>query len=182
MRHFIAWTVLAALALTSFAEPRPFRERLRDGRPFLIGHRGRNVLRYGGKHRENTRESFHAAGRAGLQAIETDVRLTADGALVCTHDANLKRVFDVDLDVEKAAFAEVRKHPVPTFDEYLDVCARYDAVPFLETKGEARVVAPVVDALRKRGLLKVAVLSSCDIAHIREARRLDRDIFVHHIF
>ena len=174
--------MLAVFALTSFAEPRPFLERLKDGRPFLIGHRGRNVLRYGGKFRENTRGSFDAAGRAGLQAIETDVRLTADGALVCTHDANLKRVFKVDLDVESSTLAAVRRHAVPTFDEYLDICARYDAVPFIETKGDARVVAPVVDVLRRRGLLKVAVLSSCDFAHIREARRLDRGLFVHHIF
>lgn len=181
MRHLVAWTILAVFALTSFAEPRPFLERLKDGRPFLIGHRGRNVLKYGGKFAENTLGSFQAA-RAGLQAIETDVRLTADGALVCSHDANLKRVFKVDLAIGKSTLAEIRKHPVPTFDAYLDVCTRYDAVPFIETKGDVAVVAPVVDVLRKRGLIKVAVLSSSDFAHIRAARRLDPDLFVHHIF
>ena len=46
------------------------------------------------------------AGAAGFAA--------ADGRLVCTHDASLKRVFGVTLDVEKATLAEVRKHPVPT--------------------------------------------------------------------
>ena len=36
--------------------------------------------------------------------------------------------------------------------------------------------------MRRRGLSKVAVLSSIPFEHIREARRLDKEIFVHHIF
>jgi hypothetical protein len=43
-------------------------------------------------------------------------------------------------------------------------------------------LAPVIDELRRRGLLSVAVLSSIEFGHIVEARRLDKDIFVHHIF
>jgi len=159
---------------------RPFLARLGDSQPFFIGHRGRVAVEKG--IRENTLASFEAAGQAGLQAIETDVRLTADGQLVCTHDANLKRVFGVDLDVEKSTLAEVRRHPVPTFAEYLDVCAKYDAVPFIETKGRKKVIAPVLDELRRRKLLGVAVMSAIPIDHIREVRRLDREVFVHHIF
>lgn len=117
-----------------------------------------------------------------MQAIETDVRLTADGYLLCSHDASLKRVFGVDLDLEKSTLEVVRKYPVPTFAEYLDVCSKYDAVPFIETKGGVAVVALVLAELRRRGLLEVAVLSSSDFAHIREARRLDKTIFVHYIF
>lgn len=172
--------MFAMSALVSLAEPRPFVERLRTDQPFFIAHRGlvdkeKGVL-------ENTLASFEAAGRAKMQAIETDVRLTADGALVCSHDATLKRVFGVDLNVEKTTFAEVRKHPLPTFDEYLDVCAKYDAVPFIETKGDKKVVAPVLEVLRRRGLLEVAVMSAVPFAHIREVRRIDKTVFVHHIF
>ena len=172
-----AW---ASLALVSVAAPRPFVERLRTDQPFFIAHRG--IVDRAKGVRENTLASFEAAGKAKMQAIETDVRLTSDGALVCSHDASLKRVFNVDLNVEKATLAEVRKHPVPTFDEYLDICGKYDAVPFVETKGDKKVVAPVLEVLRRRGLISVAVMSAVPFDHIREVRRLDRAVFVHHIF
>ena len=169
-----------AVDVTAGAAIRSFDARLASDQPFFIAHRG--IVDKGSGVRENTLRSFEAAGEARMQAIETDVRLTADGHLVCSHDASLKRVFGVDLDLAKATLEAVRKHPVPTFAEYLDVCSKYDAVPFIETKGSVAVVAQVLYELRRRGLLEVAVLSSSDFAHIREARRLDKTIFVHYIF
>ena len=180
MKNLIFGFALAMAVLEAVAAPRSFAERLKDDQPFFIAHRG--IVDNANGVKENTLASFEAAGRAKMQAIETDVRLAADGALVCSHDASLKRVFGIDLNVEKVTLAEVRKYPVPTFAEYLDVCAKYDAVPFVETKGDKKVVAPVLDELRQRGLLKVAVISSSSIDHIREARRLDKVVFVHHIF
>jgi glycerophosphoryl diester phosphodiesterase len=171
--------ILAALcAGFAPAAPRPFLERLADPEPFYVAHRGRVSPDV----KENTIASFEAAAKAGLQAIETDVRLTKDGALVCIHDASLKRVFGVDLKVAEATLAEIRAYPVPTFDEYLDVCVKYDAVPFIETKGDKAVVAPILEKLRQRGLIDVAVMSAVSFKHIREVRRLDKKVFVHHIF
>ena len=188
--------------------PRTFLERLagkKDG-PFLIAHRGCQSLAP-----ENTVASFICAARLGLDAIETDVQLSADNALVCVHDDTLKRMFGIDREVSSMRLEELRKLipvkgkdkgkekkgktkvngleswpkealRIPTFAEYLDVCERYDKVPFIETKGDVAVVKPVLDEVRRRGLSKVAVLSSIPFDHIREARRLDKEIFVHHIF
>ena len=186
------------------APRRTFLERLatkKDG-PFLIAHRGCQSLAP-----ENTVASFICAARLGLDAIETDVQLSADNALVCVHDATLKRMFGIDRAVSSMSLEELRKLipvrgkekkgkikvngleswpkealRIPTFAEYLDVCERYDKVPFIETKGDVAVVKPVLDEVRRRGLAKVAVLSSGPFEHIREARRLDKEIFVHHIF
>ena len=182
---------------------RTFHERIatkKDG-PFLIAHRGCQSLAP-----ENTVASFICAARLGLDAIETDVRLTADGALVCVHDDTLKRMFGIDCEVSSMRLEELRKLTpikgkekgkikinglkswpkealrIPTFAEYLDVCERYDKVPFIETKGDVAVVKPVIEEVRRRGLAKVAVLSAISFDHIREARRLDKEIFVHHIF
>ena len=172
---------------------RSFAERLKGGRPFFIAHRGCQSLAP-----ENTVASFVCAARLGLDAIETDVRLSSDGALVCVHDDTLKRMFGVDRRVSEMRLAELRRQTpvngcglkswskemlrIPTFAEYLDVCERYDKVPFIETKGDVAVVKPVLDEVRRRGLSEVAVLSSVQFEHVREARRLDKTIFVHHIF
>ena len=187
--------VCASLVAVPEAAANTFHERLsaKTGGPFLIAHRGCQSLAP-----ENTVASFVCAARLGLDAIETDVRLSADGALVCVHDETLKRMFGIDRKVSEMTFAELRAVTpvngngleswpkealrIPTFAEYLDVCARYDKVPFIETKGDVSVVKPVLDEVRRRGLSKVAVFSSVQFDHVKEARRLDREIFVHHIF
>ena len=58
-----------------------------SGRPLVIAHRGGALLAP-----ENTVQAFQAATAAGADAVETDLRLTADGALVCLHDADLLRL------------------------------------------------------------------------------------------
>ena len=168
-------------------------ERLAAKDPLFIAHRGCQSLAP-----ENTIPSFMCAARLGLQAIETDVRLSADGLLVCSHDDSLKRMFGLKQKVSATPYAELKKLVpvkgngldtwpkellrIPTFGEYLDVCERYDAVPFIETKGDVAVVKPVLDEVRRRGLARVAVLSSVQFDHIREARKCDKEIFIHHIF
>ena len=54
----------------------------------LIAHRG-----YAIHAPQNSAEAFEAAGRLGFWAIETDVRRTLDGVLVCCHDATVDSMF-----------------------------------------------------------------------------------------
>ena len=172
---------------------RTWDERLKEKGMLFIAHRGCQSLAP-----ENTIPSFVCAARLGLQAIETDVRLSKDGVMVCSHDDSLKRMFGLKQKVSETAYAELKglvpakgngltvwpkeTLRIPTFGEYLDICEKYDAVPFIETKGDVAVVKPVLDEVRRRGLARVAVLSSVQFDHIREARRCDKDIFIHHIF
>ena len=53
--------------------------------PVLCGHRGS-----GTGHAENTLPSFRAAVAAGLEWVEVDARLTADGVVVAGHDPELE--------------------------------------------------------------------------------------------
>ncbi|WP_028660138.1 glycerophosphodiester phosphodiesterase [Nocardioides insulae] len=56
--------------------------------PQVVAHRGG-----GGAHEaEHTLAAYAAALDAGADALECDVRLTADGHLVCVHDRTLRRV------------------------------------------------------------------------------------------
>ena len=164
--------VPAAGRIVSNAPRKTFLERLADRSrgPFLIAHRGCQSLAP-----ENTIASFICAARLGLDAIETDVRLSADGALVCVHDDTLKRMFGIEREVSSMSLEELRKLipvkgkdkgkdkrkikvngleswpkemlRIPTFAEYLDVCERYDKVPFIETKGRFRLDSSVFRTL-----------------------------------
>ena len=199
-RGFILGGALAAFAAVGGGVPgkaqggrRTWHGRLAEKGPLFIAHRGCQSLAP-----ENTIPSFTCAARLGLQAIETDVRFSSDGLLVCSHDDSLKRMFGLKQKVSATPYAELKKLVpvkgngldtwpkellrIPTFGEYLDVCERYDAVPFIETKGDVAVVKPVLDEVRRRGLTRVAVLSSVQFDHIREARKCDKEIFIHHIF
>lgn len=91
---------VVAFASAAFAHkgsrltPTTLQSRLAAARPFLIAHRGCTALAP-----ENTVPSFLCAARLGLHAIETDVRLAADGALVCIHDDTPARMFGCERPV-----------------------------------------------------------------------------------
>lgn len=98
------------------------RERL--GRPLIMGHRGAM-----GHAPENTMASFRLAHEMGVEAVECDIHLTADGHLVVIHDDTVDRTTNGTGSVEALTLAEI---------EALDAGSSYDArfagekVPTLE--------------------------------------------------
>lgn len=83
-----------------------------DGTPAVIAHRGASRAA-----RENTLEAFRLALELGADAVELDVRRTADGVLVVHHDCRLPdgRV------IAATAYGELPDH-VPTLAAALDAC------------------------------------------------------------
>jgi glycerophosphoryl diester phosphodiesterase len=81
-------------------------------RPVVIAHRGASRAE-----RENTVEAFRRAGQMGADAVELDVRRSADGALVVHHDPAVPdgRVIRT---VPRADLPE----SLPTLGEALDAC------------------------------------------------------------
>lgn len=57
---------------------------------------------------EQTRASFEAAFALGTDGVECDVRLTADGEVVCHHDATAERLTGVRVAISEATLAELR--------------------------------------------------------------------------
>jgi glycerophosphoryl diester phosphodiesterase len=81
--------------------------------PLIIAHRGASR-----DAPENTIAAFELAWEQGADAIETDLRLTADGAIVAIHDAdgqrtlgNPRRVRDLPLSALRSLDAGEWKHP-----------------------------------------------------------------------
>lgn len=56
-------------------------------RPYVIAHRGDSDHAH-----ENTWPAFQSALDAGAEALETDLWFSADGQIVCHHDATLERL------------------------------------------------------------------------------------------
>ena len=69
----------------------------------IIGHRG--VM---GLAPENTLEGFELAVKRDVDVIEFDVRLTRDGELVVSHDADLERLAGQKSKIRKMTLNEVR--------------------------------------------------------------------------
>jgi glycerophosphoryl diester phosphodiesterase len=110
----------------------------------VLGHRGARLVAP-----ENTIEAFHAALDEGADGVELDVRQTADGALVCFHDAALGRTTDGRGLLRERTLAEVRA---------LDAGAstrRPDARRFRGVR--VPTLAEVLDALPPGALVDVEV-------------------------
>ena len=76
-----------------------------DGtRVILAAHRGDRKF-----FPENTMPAFEAANRAGVDMIETDIRMTADGELIIIHDRSGLRTTGVDRSVNEMTLAEVKE-------------------------------------------------------------------------
>lgn len=70
----------------------------------VIGHRGN-----AGHAPENTIESFRQAVEIGVDALELDVHLSADGQVVVIHDPTLDRTTDRSGSVERLTVAEIQR-------------------------------------------------------------------------
>ena len=69
-----------------------------------IAHRGSRLI-----WPENTAVAFQGAAGFGYRRFETDLRVTADGILVCYHDAVLSRTTNGQGSIASVAFGDLRR-------------------------------------------------------------------------
>ena len=149
-----------------------------------MAHRGG-----GGLAPENTLAACHAALRLGVDAVEVDVRLTADGVPVLLHDATLDRTTNGHgpLAAQTAAAAarldatchfhraRLTPEPPPRLEDALALL-RGRAAAHVELKGEPRVapalVAAVVRVVRDLEMAQTTVLLSFDWLALQHADAL----------
>jgi glycerophosphoryl diester phosphodiesterase len=116
--------------------------------PFYIAHRGG-----GDNWPEMTAYAYDQAVKLpGLQALEISVCLSADGVLVCSHDATTKRMTGVDYTIAEQTWAKLSElratsaytldptQPSQPFSRFDDVVGHIDRfVLFVEPKTAAAV-------------------------------------------
>jgi glycerophosphoryl diester phosphodiesterase len=148
---------------------RPFSQ----DHPLIVAHRGASAT-----YPENTLEAFEAAIGAGADAIEFDVRLTADGAPVVMHDATVDRTTDGRGPVRAMSLAEIGalrvqasdgSTHVPTLHETLELVSGRIGIdveiknipgePDFDGQGQP-VVEAVLEALTAVGFTGPAMVTS----------------------
>ena len=110
---------------------------LLQAQPQLVGHRGS----YWGV--ENTAEAFVNGARAGYDGLECDIKITADGEYVISHDDDLSRLGH-SVSIEGSTLASLQELELSqtrggvaytgrlcTLAEYLDICNQYDCFPVI---------------------------------------------------
>ena len=157
--------------------------KLDSGRAKMIAHRGLSGLE-----QENTCAAFVAAGnRAKYFGIETDVHKTADGRFVVFHDDDTARVGLDRLVVEHTTLQTLRAVQltdldgargradlvIPTLEEYIGICKRYEKVCVCELKNEfaPEDVYRIAETYRELGYLDRVVFISFCAANLPALRR-----------
>jgi glycerophosphoryl diester phosphodiesterase len=156
-------------------------------RPALVvAHRGGAAL-----WPENSLTAFRGAIALGVDALEFDVHLTADGEPVVIHDPTLDRTTTGRGAVRSMPLQALRSvrlldraglrtdDGVPTLAEVLDLAAATPVTVLPEIKLDVArgrypgIEARVVAHLRARGLLTRASVQSFDEATVRDVRVLE---------
>lgn len=128
----------------------------------MIAHRG-----VSGLERENTCPAFVAAGVKSYYGIETDVHVTKDGKIIVIHDDDLMRVAGNEMVVKESNFDDLRAVRMkdidgvteradlflPTLEEYISICKKYDKQAVLELKNpmQKEIVWKIADTTKALG-------------------------------
>jgi glycerophosphoryl diester phosphodiesterase len=149
---------------------------------FAIGHRGASAYAP-----ENTVAAFDEAIRLGAQAVEFDVRLSADGEMVVVHDPTVDRTTNgtgyvsqiekqdlMALDAGSWMNQRFAGERIPMLWEALLAIGPH-ARPVLELK-EAIPAEPLIKLLRKYDLESDAMILSFEESWLHPIRRYSRDV------
>lgn len=140
-----------------------------------IGHRGARALEP-----ENTLRSFGRAVELGVDAVELDVRRTADGVVVVVHDDKVDRVTDGtglvgELSLEEIkGFTTEKGEKVPTLGEALDFLKGKVKV-LIELK-ESGFEEQVLDLVKERGMVDDVIIVSFHEEALKRVKELDEKV------
>lgn len=131
-------------------------------RPITFAHRGARV-----DEPENTLRAFRRALDLGARGLETDVWLAADGEVVCTHDATVRRGVRRHR-VAQATAAELARLEVPRLaDVYDDLGTDYELSIDVKTSEAAQ---PLLAVARRYGALERLWVCHPDVELLTELR------------
>ena len=154
-----------------------YRSAKEAGVPLVGGHRGNPA-----EHPENTLASFRSAIELGVDLIECDVHLSADGELIVIHDHTLERTTSGSGLVVQHTLAELREldagggERLPTLAEVcalardrVGLCIETKQIPIPYPGLEERLIAQ----LRESGMLDQSAVVSFHHGGVRRLKELE---------
>lgn len=166
-------------------------ERKRAGRPFVVAHRGARLLEP-----ENTLRAFLLGLAQGADALETDLRFTADDQIILFHDPTLERMTEGTGLVRSHTLAQIKalrtRRPdgalsderVPTLAELIEATGGQTPLllelkdPLFLQRQYARIL---IDVLEQGGVLRRSALVSFHFEHVLAVKAVHPDIPIGHI-
>ncbi|MDP3283814.1 MAG: glycerophosphodiester phosphodiesterase [Desulfobacterales bacterium] len=152
--------------------------------PVIVAHRGASK-----QAPENTIPAFKLAWEQDADAIEGDFQLTKDGAIVCIHDKDTKRVSGVKKVIEESTLEDLRKldagswfgekwrgTQIPLISEVLATIPDGKKI-YIEIKSGSEILPGLFEELTKSGLKKdQIVVISFDKDVIRNFKSKEKGI------
>jgi glycerophosphoryl diester phosphodiesterase len=151
------------------------------GHPIVIAHRGSRLL-----WPENTLPAFSAAAGLGARFFETDLRLTADGVVMCHHDSTLDRTTNGSGPVRSRTRSELQEvdagyrhringsYPfrgegvgIPTLEELLTTFLDHGVIVDLKEEGLEAPLWQLIERLEAHSRLIVGSFSSARVQRFR---------------
>ncbi|MFJ5046137.1 glycerophosphodiester phosphodiesterase [Streptomyces sp. NPDC088719] len=123
---------------------------------------------------ENTLRSFVRAEASGMDAIELDLHLSKDGALVVMHDEDVDRTTDGTGPIAARTLAELREldagqgERIPVFEEVLEAVSS----PLQAEIKDVAAARALADVIRERDLVGRVEVSSFHDEAVTEIARL----------
>jgi len=149
----------------------------------MVAHRGVSGLEM-----ENTVAAFVAAGNRSYFGIETDVHVTSDGKFAIIHDDETDRVSKASMIVEDSKLGDLQALPlydreegvfrsdlrIPTLDEYIRICKKYEKTAVLELKNriQPEAIARIVEEIRGLDYLDGVIFISFSWENLMDLRKL----------
>ncbi len=129
-----------------------------------VAHRG-----YSYSAPENTLAAYIMAKENGFDFAECDVSFTADGVAVLLHDSTIDRTSNGSGNVSALTYEELLQYDfggwksekykgtkIPTFEEFIALCAKINIHPYIELKGHGgynqEKIQQLVDVVKKYGM------------------------------
>jgi glycerophosphoryl diester phosphodiesterase len=121
---------------------------------------------------ENTMRAFANAVSLGYRYVETDVHVTADGAVVAFHDDSLERVTDrqgriADLEWETVRAARVDGEPIPLLEDLLGTWPELRVNIDVKHDAAVRPLLTVIDRMEAHDRVCVASFSDRRLVGVR---------------
>ena len=151
--------------------------------PKIIAHRGAND-----RINEATISAYKIAAADGVDALEIDLRMTEDGALIAMHDQTINRTTNGKGEVSDYSLEEIKSFPtigeysgqtlteeIPTLDEIISTFTDTENY-YIETRlvnGELKIEEPLIELLNEyklleKGLVTIQSFSKQSLSKIHE--------------